>query len=141
LNLLDQEEHRLSIRQLEGKLNFSRGKIEKALKLLSIETPSPMIKLKIENKYRYYTTKTKYEPDQDKIDHITEIRRREQSRMSDYIRSPSCLMMFLARELDAVECGMCAVCRGQPLIPEDYSPEKFQEAISFLCRSDHSIEP
>ena len=53
-------------------------------------------------------------------------------------------MMFLAEELDdntTAECGRCAVCLNQPLIPETYSLETAQHAISFLRRSDHTIEP
>lgn len=140
LTTLDQEEDGLSVSQLEEKLNLSRGQIEKALKLLSVEAPSPVAKISS----RWYSTPINYEVNRDKVTQLTEIRKGEQARMLDYINTPSCLMMFLAEELDddtTTACGRCSVCLAQALIPETYSLEKAQDAISFLRRSDHTIEP
>ena len=140
LTTLDQEEDGLSVPQLEGKLNLSRGQIQKVLKILSVESPSPVTKISS----RWCSTPINYEVDQDRVNQLTEIRRREQARMLDYIDTRSCLMMFLAEELDdssATECGQCAVCLTQALIPETYSLEKAQDAISFLRRTDHNIQP
>lgn len=137
---LDREENGLSIPQLEGKLNLSRGQIEKVLKLLSVEAPSPVAKINS----RWYSTPINYEVNREKVAQLTEIRKREQARMLDYLNTHSCLMMFLAEELDdntTTECGRCSICLGQALIPETYSLERAQDAISFLRRSDHAIEP
>lgn len=140
LTTLDQEEDGLSVPQLEGKLNFSRGQIEKVLKLLSVEAPSPVAKINS----RWYSTPINYEVNRDKVAQLTEIRKREQARMLDYINTRSCLMMFLAEELDdntTTACGLCFVCLAQALIPETYSLEKAQDAKLFLRRIDHTIEP
>ncbi|GAB4382958.1 MAG: RecQ family ATP-dependent DNA helicase [Elainellaceae cyanobacterium] len=140
LATLDQEEDGLSVPQLEGKLNLSRGQIEKVLKLLSVEAPSPVAKINS----RWYSTPINYEMNRDKVVQLTEIRRREQARMLDYLNARSCLMMFLAEELDdnnTTQCGRCSVCLGQALIPETYSLEKAQEAILFLRRTNQIIEP
>lgn len=140
LTTLDREEEGLSVPQLEGKLNLSRGQIEKVLKLLSVEAPSPITKIKT----RWYSTPIQYEVNREKITQLTEIRKREQARMLDYIKASNCLMMFLAKELDdklTTECGRCAVCLSRPLIPETYSLKKAQEAIAFLRRIDHTIQP
>jgi len=140
LTTLDQEEDGLSVPQLEEKLNLSRGQVEKVLKLLSVEAPSPVAKINS----RWYSTPINYELNRDKVAQLTEIRKREQARMLDYINTRSCLMMFLAAELDdntTTACGRCSVCLTQALIPEAYSLEKAQDAISFLRRSDHAIEP
>ncbi|NJL53899.1 RecQ family ATP-dependent DNA helicase [bacterium] len=140
LTTLDQEEDGLSVPQLEGKLNLSRGQIEKVLKLLSVEAPSPVAKINS----RWYSTPINYEVNRDKVAQLTEIRKREQARMLDYLNTRSCLMMFLAEELDdstTTECGRCSICLAQALIPETYSLGKAQDAISFLRRSDHAIEP
>jgi ATP-dependent DNA helicase RecQ len=140
LTTLDQEEDGLSVPQLEEKLNLSRGQIEKVLKLLSVEAPSPVAKINSS----WYSTPVNYEVNRDKVAQLTEIRKYEQARMLDYINTPSCRMMFLAKELDddtTTTCGRCSVCLAQALIPETYSLEKAQDAISFLRRSDHTIEP
>lgn len=140
LSTLDQEENGLSVPQLEGKLNLSRGQIEKVLKLLSVEAPSPVAKINS----RWYSTPINYEVNREKVAQLTKIRKREQARMLDYLSTRSCLMMFLAEELDdntTTECGRCSVCLAQALIPEIYSLEKAQDAVSFLRRSDHEIEP
>lgn len=140
LTTLDQEEDGLSVPQLEGKLNLSKGQIEKVLKLLSVEAPSPVIKINS----RWYSTPINYEVNRDKVAQLTETRKHEQARMLDYLNTRCCLMMFLAEELDdntTTECGRCAVCLSQPLIPETYSLGTAQHAISFLRRSDHTIEP
>lgn len=140
LATLDQEEDGLSVPQLEGKLNLSRGQIEKVLKLLSVEAPSPVAKINS----RWYSTPINYEMNRDKVDQLTEIKKREQARMLDYLNTRSCLMMFLAEELDdntTTKCGRCSVCLGQAPISETYSLEKAQEVILFLRRTNQIIEP
>lgn len=140
LATLDQEEDGLSVPQLEGKSNLSRGQIEKVLKLLSVEAPSPVAKINS----RWYSTPINYEMNRDKVDQLTEIKKREQARMLDYLNTRSCLMMFLAEELDdntTTKCGRCSVCLGQAPISETYSLEKAQEVILFLRRTNQIIEP
>jgi ATP-dependent DNA helicase RecQ len=140
LTHLNKEEDGLSVPQLEMQLNLSKSQIEKVLKILSVETPSPITKIDS----RWYATPINYQVDQDKISNLTATRRQEQSRMLDYVNAGSCLMMFLARELDDTStqrCGCCAVCLNKPLIADSFSFEKAQEAIFFLRRAEHIIEP
>lgn len=140
LGALNQADDGLSVPQLEGQLNLSHGQISKVLKLLAVESPAPVTK----SGSRWYVTPVAYEPDREKIVRLTQIRRQEQERMSDYMQTQDCLMVFLARELDDPQtraCGRCAVCLGNPLVPETYSREKAQAAVSFLRRSEHVIEP
>ena len=75
---------------------------------------------------------------------MTHLRYAEQERMREYAEGRECLMRFLARELDdpaPALCGRCAVCRGEPLLPETYSPAPVQRAVQFLKRSDGVIQP
>lgn len=140
LQILRQAEDGLSLDELKRKLNLSQGQITKVLKMLSLESPAPVTK----QEKRWYTTSNSYTPDQEKIDRLTQIRRQEQERMLDYVQNRECLMLFLARELNDSNpqvCGQCAVCLSQPLVPENYSSEKLDEAIVFLRRSDYEIEP
>ncbi|BAY38675.1 ATP-dependent DNA helicase [Nostoc sp. NIES-2111] len=139
LNLLNEEEG-LSVPQLEQRLNLSRGQIDKVLKLLSLEYPSPVTKITS----KWYATAINYLPDEEKIAKLTSIRRQEQAIMAEYMQSKHCLMAFLANELDDAnpkKCGKCAVCLGKPLLPVTYSREMVNKAVVYLRRSEQIIEP
>ncbi|MDD3581863.1 MAG: RecQ family ATP-dependent DNA helicase [Desulfobacca sp.] len=140
LTALNDAEDGLSLPRLEGCLNLRRGQIEKVLKFLAVETPAPIVK----RGPRWYATALNYIPDEAKIHRLTEIRRQEQARMREYLRSTSCLMAFLGRELDdpkAAPCGRCSPCVGQPLLPESYDLGIANRAIDFLRRNYQVIEP
>ncbi|WP_293139101.1 helicase-related protein [Okeania sp. SIO3I5] len=140
LAALNEAEDGLSVPMLEEKLNLTNGQINKVLKLLSIETPSPVKKIKS----KYYATPINYQTDTEKIAKLTEIRYQEQARMRDYLKSQECLMEFLRKELDDPNphpCGKCAICLGKPLFPENISSKFVTEAVQFLRRSEQIIEP
>ncbi|NET56013.1 MAG: RecQ family ATP-dependent DNA helicase [Symploca sp. SIO2E6] len=140
LHTLNQADDGFSMPQLEQQLNLSRGQIEKVLKLLSLESPAPVTK----QGSKWYATPIDYQPDTDKIEYLTQIRRQEQAQMQEYMASQQCLMAFLARALDdpkPIPCGKCTVCVGYPLLPETYSMERVNQAIQYLRCSNHIIEP
>lgn len=140
LAALEESDDGLSTGQLQKKLNLSKGSIDKVLKQLSVETPSPVAK----QGSKWLTTPVQYTPDRAKIEQISEIRQQEQRRMSDYANSEQCLMNFLAAELDDPQrqpCGKCAVCLNRPLVSEEVSPELVTRAVEFLKRSDQIVEP
>jgi ATP-dependent DNA helicase RecQ len=125
---------------LESRTNLSRGRIEKTLKFLSLESPSPVTKQ--DNKW--YATSVEYQLDLVKIKTLTEIRDREQVEIKKYLVSDRCLMAFLSTALDdnnPQPCGICAICLNQNLLPTDYSPNLLNQAIQYLKRSDRPIEP
>lgn len=138
---LNQADNGLSVPQLEQELNFSFRKIEKVLKLLSLESPAPVSK----QNSKWYATPVNYQPDSDKIERLTQIRRQEQDKMREYMgEKKQCLMAFLAKELDdpnPTKCGKCAVCLGESLLPETPSLEIVNQAIQYLQRCDIIIEP
>ncbi len=138
---LNQADNGLSVPQLEQELNLSKGKIEKVLKLLSLESPAPVSK----QNSKWYATPVNYQPDSDKIERLTQIRRQEQDKMREYMgEKQQCLMAFLAKELDdpnPTKCGKCAVCLGESLLPETPSLEIVNQAIQYLRRCDIIIEP
>jgi len=141
LKALNQADNGLSLPQLEQELNLSRGLIEKVLKLLSLESPAPVRK----QSSKWCATAINYQPDTEKIERLTEIRRQEQDKMREYMgEKQQCLMAFLAKELDdpnPTKCGKCAVCLGKPLLPEIPSLEIVNQAIQYLRRCDRIIEP
>ena len=139
LDALNQAEDGLSVPMLEEKLNLTNGQINKVLKLLSIETPSPIKKIQS----KYYATPINYQTDTEKIARLNEIRHQEQDRMLDYMHSQECLMQFLRKELDDPNpspCGKCAICLGKPLLPGNVSSRFVTEAVQFLRTREQIIE-
>ena len=85
-----------------------------------------------------------YHLDQETVDQLCDLRRREQQEMLDYMREKGCLMQYLARTLDdphAGPCGKCAGCLGRPLLPETVQPDNANAAGLFLRRSHLTIIP
>lgn len=142
LQALNEAEDGYSVAQLQQQLNLSKGRIEKVLKLLSLESPAPVTKPKKSSKW--YATAINYQPNTAKIEELTKIRRQEQAQMQQYMESNHCLMAFLANALDdptPQPCGKCAVCLGQNLLPTEYSTPIVNDAIVYLRKSDRIIEP
>lgn len=140
LAALETADHGLTIQELERRLNMRRSHITHILKLLSVETPSPVS----EQQRRWHLNPINYVPDQERIERIILQRRTEQQRMRDYLHSSQCLMRFLGHELDdpnSSECGRCANCVGKPVLPSQHSVALAIHAASFLRRLDQLIEP
>ncbi len=140
LEALEESDSGLTLVGLEQAVNLQRGQIEKALKLLSVMTPSPVSK----QGSQWLRTPVLYRRDQEKIDHLIAIREAEQQEMQRYLASESCLMAFLRRALDdpmPEPCGRCAVCVGHPLLSVEVPAELVNRANLFLRRNDQPIEP
>jgi ATP-dependent DNA helicase RecQ len=140
LEALDSAEDGLSVPMLQKHVNLSYKQIEKVLKLLDVEDTGPVSKIGS----KWYRNPVKYNPDLDKIEKITGIRRSEQDQMQDYMKSSRCLMTFLQEALNDPQvepCCQCSICAGHPLIPESFSLDTAKEAVTFLKRSDKVIEP
>jgi ATP-dependent DNA helicase RecQ len=142
LGELDKAEGGLSVRELEARLNLRHAQLEKALKFLSVESPSPITK--IGAKWNVTAAARTYRIDEAYVASITAIRRSEQQQMQDYMAHDGCLMEFLARTLDdphAGPCGKCAGCRGAPLLDPAYDPDLANRAAIFLKRSHQPLKP
>lgn len=129
----------LSVPKLQQRVNLSKGKIEKILKFLLLESPAPVQRTAA----GYVLNPVRWQMPVDRIERITNLRRIEQERMRIYMRSQDCLMQFLADELNdpnAEPCGKCVNCTGQ-LLPEDYPEELALAAMQFLDRLENPIQP
>jgi ATP-dependent DNA helicase RecQ len=129
----------LTLSGLEGALNLSRGKIEKVLKMLTLETPALVRK----EGTTWYRTATRFSVDENRITQLCELRRAEQKQMQEYMQSPECLMRFLSRALDdphAADCGRCASCSGDA-VPRTFEIDLANEASLFMRRSHLDIKP
>ncbi|MDB9310266.1 RecQ family ATP-dependent DNA helicase [Aphanizomenon sp. CS-733/32] len=140
LAVINSARNGISVNEIEHKINLAQGQINKVLKLLSLEFPTPVTKIDS----KWYANPVNYQINRQKIAEITQIRQQEQQRMADYMQSKQCLMAFLTTELDdpnAHECGKCAVCLGKPLFPETFADELVNQSILYLRRSNQIIEP
>jgi ATP-dependent DNA helicase RecQ len=129
----------LTIPKFQERLNLARGKIEKILEFLSLETPAPIQKTAA----GYVLNPVRWQMPLDRIERITNLRRGELERMQVYVGSQDCLMQFLAEELNdpnAGPCGKCVNCAGA-LLTEDYPEKLAQSAMEFLGRQENPVEP
>ena len=139
LSLLEESDG-LSTQQLQAELNLRPAQIDKVLKILSVEIPSPLIK----DGARWRRTPAHYQMDHARIRRLTMQRETEWREVQDYISGQTCLMAYLRRALDdpeAAACGQCAVCLGEPVVPVTIERQLAVEAARFLRRADIVLKP
>lgn len=142
LGALDTADNGLSVPALQGRLNIRKSQINKTIKYLTVESPSPVVK--IETRWHATATARGYMIDQDRVNEILKIRRREQAQMQEYMRHGDCLMAFLEKALDDPyprDCGKCRNCAPGLLLSEEYDDGLANRASLFLKRSYRPIEP
>jgi ATP-dependent DNA helicase RecQ len=130
----------LSVQELQKHLNLRQGQIDKVLKLISVESPAPVIK----QGSKWSRTTADFKMDQERIDHLTQQRELEWQEIQDYLDYKDCLMAYLRTVLDdpAVEdCGRCANCKGQPIVSDTVDQSLAKEAALFLRHADIPFKP
>jgi ATP-dependent DNA helicase RecQ len=140
MDALNRADDGLSVPMMQKEVNLSQGAINKTLKFLAVEAPSPVAK----NGPRWYATPVEYHLNRENIDQLCELRRNEQKEMLDYMQEKNCLMQYLARALydpHAAPCEKCAGCLGRPLLPDTIQPDQANAAGLFLRRSHLPIWP
>ena len=128
----------LSVVELEEAVNLRRGSIEHVVRFLSVENPSPIIK--IGTKWR--RTPVPYRLDHERITRLTRQREEEWQEVQRYLGEQGCLMQYLARALDdehTERCGKCASCLGEPVINPAFSHELGVEATRFLRHAEFEL--
>lgn len=139
---LDQSESGLSVPEIQRTMNLRKSRIDKTLKILSVESPAPIIK--IGSKWQVTAAASSFKTDQAYIDSITKIRRLEQQQMHEYMNHSGCLMSFLQKALDdptADDCGQCKMCHPGLMLDETYDDALANEASLFLRRSYQPLKP
>jgi ATP-dependent DNA helicase RecQ len=130
----------LSLQQIQARLNLRHGQIEKVLKVLSVETPAPIIK----DGSRWRRTPVYYAMDHERIQRLTQQREDEWREILNYVDSDACLMAFLRHALDdpkATKCGKCAVCRGESVVGTELDHALTVEAGRFLRHAEMPLMP
>jgi ATP-dependent DNA helicase RecQ len=131
----------LAITEILAQVNISRSMLDKALKLLEVDGAVGMT---FESrKTVYFRTPNSWQPETERIERVTNIRRVEQAQMQAYMTQPGCLMEFLQHALDDAHpqpCGRCANCQGKGL-PHAVSQKLVIEAETYLKGASISIKP
>ncbi len=142
LRVLDESDDGLSVPAVQQTLNLSKSQIDKTLKFLTVESPSPVVKTG--SRWQVTAAASTYRVNQAYVDSILDIRRREQQQMRDYMEHAGCLMAFLQTALDdpaPENCGQCRSCRPDLLLDEAVDDDLANRAGLFLRRSYQPLEP
>ncbi|MDP1831361.1 MAG: RecQ family ATP-dependent DNA helicase [Geothrix sp.] len=137
LDELEKAPSGLSVPELLGRVNLSKGRIEKTIALLSLESPAPIAK---QGSKWQLTAATLSERFWERAERLTTLRRAEHQQMQAYASLPFGEHMgFLIRALDG---GPSAV--SPPVLsplPTQVDAGIVREAVAFLRRMSLPIEP
>ena len=136
IEALDAAPNGLSVPALLGEVNVSKGRIEKTIELLSLESPAPIVK---EGSKWQLTAVNLSEEFWERAARLTRMRRDEQRQMQEYVELGAGHMEFLIRALD----GEPGVVRPPdlPSLPTKVATNLLQDAVAFLRRTSLPIEP
>ena len=126
----------LKLAQLEAVVNARRKRLEQALKILSLESPAPVVK---EDRHWQLTAANLDEDFWERVERLTELRRLEQKQMQDYVDLDSGHMEFLIQALDGDPAEVNA--NDRPPLPVTPERPTVLEAIEFLRGDFLEIEP
>ena len=137
LGALEEDPNGLSVPELLSRVNLSKGRVDKTIALLSLESPAPIAK---QGSKWQLTAATLSEGFWDRAERLTTLRREEHQQMKDYVSLPfGDHMGFLLGALD----GDPSVVTEPPLLPlpTTVDAELVKAAIAFLRRTSLPIEP
>lgn len=137
LETLEEEPNGLSVPELLGRVNLSKGRVEKTIALLSLEAPAPIAK---QGTKWQLTAATLSEAFWARAERLTELRRDEHKQMQEYVRLPfGDHMSFLIRALDGDDGEVRKP--ALPALPTGIDEGLVREAIAFLRRTSLPIGP
>ena len=127
----------LTVYELQARINLSKARIEKTIDLLSLESPAPIAK---QGTKWQLTIASLSEAFWTRAERLSDLRRKEQKQMLEYIDLPfGSHMEFLIHALDGDSTGV-EVPKLPPLSP-GITTSIVNEAIAFLRRSSLPMEP
>lgn len=136
LAALGTEADGLSVNGLMERINVSSGRIEKALLLLSLESPAPIAKQ--DSKWTL-TAANLSEDFWQRAERLTALRQVEQAQMQAYVQLQNGHMEFLIRALDGDSSSYHAPNLA-PLSPA-VDQQVVKDAVAFLRRTSLPLEP
>ena len=126
----------LSINEIMPRVNVSRGRIDKALQLMSLESPAPVVK---QGPKWTLTAANLADSFWERAERLTSLRRAEQQQMQEYVALTEAHMDYLIRALDG-DPGRHQLPAIAPLSAE-FDAGLGQEAVAFLRRTSLPLEP
>jgi len=126
----------LSVNELMNHVDIRRGRIDKALQLMSLESPAPIVK---QGSKWTLTAASLTEAFWDRAERLTALRRVEQQQMQEYVALTSGHMQYLVRALDG-DPGSYHPPNIAPL-RASFGSALAQEAVAFLRRTSLPPEP
>jgi ATP-dependent DNA helicase RecQ len=130
----------LSVPEILGLVNIKASRVRQTILLLSLESPSPIAKVKIKNSHKWQLTSARLKPEfWERSQRLTDLRRGEQCQMQRYVRLGEGHMRFLIEALDGDPSGV-----REPNLPPlraEVDPSLTHTAIEFLRRTYMPIEP
>lgn len=137
LAALEEEPDGLSVPALEGKVNLSRGRIQKTIDLLSLESPAPIAK---QGSKWQLTAAELSEGFWERAERLTALRQDEFQQMQDYVALPFGQHMgFMISALDGDPTSVMPPTL--PSLSPDFSEAIVNEATAFLRRTSLPFEP
>ncbi len=130
----------LSTTELDQLINMRRNNIDKTLKYLSVEYPSPVAR----EGARWHRTPVRFQMNHSLIQRLTRQRESEWRELQEYVDSDTCLMAYLRNALDDPEtedCGICSVCLEWPKVRRSVDRDFVIAALGFLRRSETAFMP
>jgi ATP-dependent DNA helicase RecQ len=126
----------LSINEFLSRVNIRRGRIDRALQLMSLESPAPVVK---QGSKWILTAASLSDGFWQRAERLTGLRRVEQQQMQEYVALTSGHMEFLIRALDG-DPGTYRAPNIAPL-PATFDDGLAREAVAFLRRTSLPLEP
>jgi ATP-dependent DNA helicase RecQ len=137
LKALEEEPNGLSVPELLGRVNLSKGRVEKTIALLSLESPAPIAK--VGSKWQL-TAATLSDGIWARAERLTNLRRAEHRQMEEYVTLPfGSHMGFLISALDGDPGAVSAP--ALPPLSTGVNSDLVREAVEFLRRTSLPIEP
>lgn len=126
----------LSTSDLMGRVNMSKGRIQKTIDLLSLESPAPIAK---QGTRWQLTAALLNQSFWERADRLTNLRREEQRQMQEYVDLERGHMEFLISALDGDPSKV--EVPDLPLLTTEADTDLVREATAFLRRSSLLIDP
>lgn len=136
LRALQAKPQGLSTAELQREVNISKGRIDKTIQLLALESPAPVTK---EDTRWVLTTADLSEQFWTRARRLTDLRREEQHQMQEYVSLKDGHMGFLIRALDG-DLGNIETA-DIPSLPAAPEEGTIRRALVFLRRSEVAIKP
>ena len=136
LKALESTDDGLTVNELMDQVNVSKGRIDKALLLMSLESPAPIAKEGTKWKLTVAELSASF---WDRAKRLTELRRGEQKQMQEYVQMEDGHMEFLIKALDGDPSSYYPP-KLKPL-PPTVDETLVRKAVTYLRRSSLPLDP